>query len=87
MAHNDKNLPLALRKDLRDNEASLNKNLERIAAVTGKKFTFEADYAEVNKKIDTSYQNRLGEIFYTSYLDALASRYLIHIATQMTNNN
>ena len=74
MAHNDKNLPLALRKDLRDNEAKLNKNLERIAGITGKKWTFETNYDFVNKSIDSSYQNRLGEILYGSYLDILANR-------------
>jgi hypothetical protein len=76
MAHLNKELPLALRKDLRDNEAKLNSNLERLAAVTGAKWTFETDYAGVNKVIDGSYQNRLGEILYGSYLDNLAGKYV-----------
>ena len=75
MAHNNKELPLALRKDLRDNESKMTENLERIAKVTGAgPWTFEANYGEVNKAISSSYQNRLGEIFFGSYLDYLASK-------------
>ena len=74
MAHNNKELPLALRKDLRDNEEKLKANLERINKVTGATWTFEANYGEVNKAISSSYQNRLGEVFFGSYLDTLAYR-------------
>jgi len=70
----NKALPLALRKDIRENATKEFDNLTRIdkaSGQTGWSFNVEADIVALNNGIDSGYKNRLGEIF-ADYTDNVA---------------
>lgn len=71
----DKKLSLSTRKNLRDNEENKKSNLARIEAASGKtgvEFTINNDIAVAEALEKNGYADRLGEIFYQSYLGQLA---------------
>lgn len=74
-SYGDTTLPLKTSANLRQNEEKKNENLGRIASATGKtsvEFQFK-DVKAVDKQLNSSgYENRVGEIFYGSYLQTLA---------------
>jgi len=67
-------LSLVFRKNMRDYEEKLQTHLNTIKEATGKDWTFEVDMKTIagNKKIDSSYQDRPGEILYDSYMERIA---------------
>jgi hypothetical protein len=67
-------LPVVLKKNIRDNQSKLEKNLQDIEKFLGKFLTFEANFAELYEQItDPSYRDRLGEILYDSYMKNVTS--------------
>jgi hypothetical protein len=81
-------LPLALKKDLRDNEENLKKHLQEIKNITGVEFTVEISpsMGEINNKIDGSYKNRLGEIVYNSLMGEVAALFKKNSADSMVKD-
>jgi len=71
----DKKLSLPSRKNLRDNEEKKAGHLGRIEQATGKsgvEFAIHNDVAVAEKLASSGYTDRIGEIFYESYLSQLA---------------
>jgi hypothetical protein len=71
----DKKLSLPTRKNLRDNEDKKKEHLARIEAASGKsgvEFTIKNDIAVAEQLASNGYADRIGEIFYDSYLSYLA---------------
>jgi len=72
-----KKLTLPTRKNLRDNEEKKKGHLERIEQATGKtgvEFTIKNDIAVAETLAANGYADRIGEIFYDSYLNQLADQ-------------
>ena len=68
-------LPMVLKKNLRDHQSKLEKNLQDIEKFLGKFLTFEANFGEIYALVDSSYRDRLGEILYDSYMKNISSLY------------
>ena len=71
----DKKLSLPTRKNIRDNEEKKKEHLARIEATTGKggvEFTIKDDIQVAEQLASKGYADRMGEIFYDSYLNQLA---------------
>jgi len=77
-------LPLALRKNIRDFEPKLQENLAKIKAATGRDFTLEFDMAQFGEVSKTrGYENRTGEIVYQSILGPAATNIANHMKDEM----
>lgn len=73
-------LPLVIKKNIRDNAPKLQQHLQKIKNATGKDFTFETNYADVLEKTlphQSSVKERLGEILCDSYMSSIASMYVL----------
>lgn len=71
----EKKLSLPARKNLRDNEEKKKENLTRIEGITGKssvEFALKDEVKVAEALAKNGYTDRLGEIFYSSYLEQLA---------------
>jgi len=67
-------LTVATRKNIKDNEVARKKNLTRIQKATGIEFEIEVDwvpFAALAK--ERGYEDRIGEVIYSWYLEGLAS--------------
>jgi len=70
----DAGLNVATRKNIKDSESARKTNLDRINAAVGLQFELEHDWLALSKVAATrGYADRIGEIIYSWYLDALAS--------------
>eukprot|EP00300_Choanocystis_sp_HF-7_P008061 c15674_g1_i1.p1 GENE.c15674_g1_i1~~c15674_g1_i1.p1 ORF type:complete len:295 (+),score=64.16 c15674_g1_i1:33-887(+) len=73
-------LPLVVRKNLRDNEEAKNQALARIEAALGQRYTFEMDVVAQYKVLAASdradYKEQIGEIIFGNYgyLNGLANK-------------
>jgi len=67
-------IPFALKKNIKDNEPNLKKNLDRLKAATGVDFTLEVNWAEIRNAVkkDEEDKNKLGNDMYERYMGALA---------------
>jgi len=85
----DKKLSLPTRKNMRDNEEKKKAHIERIEKATGKtgiEFTINNDIAVAETLAANRYADRIGEIFYDSYLNQLADS-LIKLCADADNKD
>lgn len=71
----EKKVSLATRKNIRDNEEKKKENLGKIEGVTGKtglEFAWKDEVAVAEALAKNGYADRIGEIFFDSYLSQLA---------------
>ena len=65
--------PLAIRKNLKENEKVRDENIARINASTGTTWDFEPDLENLYKALKPKYQEQIGNVIYNSYLGGLAT--------------
>jgi len=71
---NDKNLPLAARKNFKEYEKQRDDNLKSLQDSLGFALTLNCDYQSLNKaSTDRGYENRCGEVVWGSLLEHLAN--------------
>jgi len=74
MDPSNKALSMVLRKNIKEYEPKKQEALARIQTVTGVAFTMEVvgDVHKLNESLDSSYKDRLGEVYWGSYADNIA---------------
>eukprot|EP00026_Physarum_polycephalum_P021485 Phypoly_transcript_24763.p1 GENE.Phypoly_transcript_24763~~Phypoly_transcript_24763.p1 ORF type:complete len:154 (+),score=29.94 Phypoly_transcript_24763:49-510(+) len=76
LSADNKNVPLAVRKEIKDNEggkAGELAKLEKATGVSGWTYDFEGDLAAFNEAVDKDRKNRMGEILLGVYLPRIVA--------------
>ena len=76
-------LPLIIRKNIKDNEAKKEANLQKLESILGTAMTFECDFEALYETCEERWKNTLGEVVYEKYLAGLAKNFAQKMTDEM----